>query len=181
MMTNPVIIRSESGESIPESIAHICLIAEQRDKIELLKKLIKNINPAKALVFLNSVDQIDNLTGKLQFHGIRTESLHGSDQKLSRKQVMDDYRSGKLPVLIASDIAARGLQMDGITHVFNMDIPEISKDYLHRAGRTGRNGLKGTVVSLATIRETPLLRKIEKELKVKIEDKVFFEGKIIEK
>ena len=140
--------------------------------------MIKNIKPPKALVFLNSVGQIDNLTGKLQFHGIKTESLHGTDKKMGRKQVMDDYRSGKLRILIASDIAARGLQMDGITYIFNMDIPETSKDYLHRAGRTGRNGLKGIVISLATIKEIPLLRKMEKELKIKIGNKVFFEGKI---
>ena len=162
IMADPVLIKSEGGESVPESISHIYLITEQRDKIELLKKLIKNIKPPKILIFLNSIDQIDNLTGKLQYHGIKIESMHGTSQKMDRKQVMDDYRSGKLPALIASDIAARGLQMDGITYVFNMDIPEISKDYLHRAGRTGRNGLKGTVVSLATIKEMPLINKIEK-------------------
>lgn len=178
MMLNPVLIRSESGESVPGTISHIYINSDQRDKIELLKKLIKNIEPPKALIFLNSVDQIDNLTRKLQFHGIRAESLHGTDKKLNRKQVMDDFRSGRLRILIASDIAARGLQMDGIMFVFNMDIPETSKDYLHRAGRTGRNGLKGTVVSLAAVYEIPSLKKIEKELKIKIENKCLFKGKI---
>ncbi|MDD5772926.1 MAG: DEAD/DEAH box helicase [bacterium] len=179
-MADPVLLTSEGGESIPESISHCCLITEQRDKIELLTKLIKNLDPVKALVFLNNVDQIDNLTGKLQFHGIKIESLHGTDYKMDRKRVMDDYRTGRLRILIASDIAARGLQMDGITYIFNIDIPEGSKDYLHRAGRTGRNGLKGIVVSLATVYEMPLLRKIEKELKIKIENKILFKGKITE-
>ncbi len=82
---------------------------------------------------------------------------------------MADYRTGKLKILVASDIAARGLQMDKITHIFNMDIPEKSKDYLHRAGRTGRNGKDGVVISLATEREATFLKKIERELKIKIE------------
>ena len=181
IMTDPVIIRSQCGASIPESISHIYITADQRDKIELLRKLIKNINPSKTLVFLNSSDQIDNLIYKLRFHGIKTESLHGTNKKIDRKRVMDDFKSGRLQVLIASDIAARGLQMDGITYIFNMDIPEGSKDYLHRAGRTGRNGLKGTVVSLAASSEIRLLKKVERELKTTIENKVLFEGKILDK
>ncbi|MFH1856941.1 MAG: DEAD/DEAH box helicase [Candidatus Omnitrophota bacterium] len=181
IMVAPVLMKSEGTASIPESIANIYLIAEQRDKIALLRKLIQNINPPKALVFLNNVDQIDNLIGKFQFHGIKAKSLHGTNKKMERKRVMDGFKSGKIQVLIASDIAARGLQMDGITYIFNMDIPESSKDYLHRAGRTGRNGLQGVVVSLATINEIPLLKRIEKKLKIKIENKVYFEGKIADK
>ncbi len=89
IMTNPVQIKSEKGQQIPESISHIYLGSEQRDKIDLLKRLIKNINPRKALVFLNNVNQIDNLVEKLQYNGIQAEDLHGTNQKLDRKQVME--------------------------------------------------------------------------------------------
>jgi len=163
------LIKSEEGESIPNTISHSYLIAEQRDKIQAVRKMINKIKPEKALIFLNNVELIDSLISKLEFHGIKAQDLHGTNQKLDRKKVMGDYRSGKLKILVASDIAARGLQMDKITHIFNMDIPEKSKDYLHRAGRTGRNGKGGSVISLATEREVTFLKKIERELKIRIE------------
>lgn len=166
---NYSLIKSEEGESIPEVISHSYILTEQRDKIQTLRKLINSIKPEKALVFLNNVSLIDNLISKLEFHGLKAQDLHGTNQKLDRKKVMGDYQSGKLKILVASDIAARGLQMDGVTHIFNMDIPEKSKDYLHRAGRTGRNGRDGAVISLTTEREAVFLKKIERELKIKIE------------
>jgi ATP-dependent RNA helicase DeaD len=165
------LIKSEEGEMIPQSISHSYEISEQRDKIQKLRKLIISVKPDKSLVFLNNADQIDNLISKFEYHGMSVNGLHGTDQKLDRKKVMGDYRSGKLKILVASDIAARGLQMDGISHVFNMDIPERVKDYLHRAGRTGRNGMHGEVISLSTERELTFLKKIEKELKIIIKKK----------
>lgn len=178
MMNNPIQILSVDDQSIPESITHIRLIAEQRNKIDLLKKLLKKLNPPKAIIFVNTVDMIENLTGKLKFHDIKTESIHGTIQKLDRKKVMTDFQSGKLKVLIASDLAARGLQMDGITHVFNLDIPEQSNDYLHRAGRTGRNGQEGMVISIATDYDIPFLQDIESKLKIQIQKKRYFKGEI---
>ena len=91
---------------------------------------------------------------------------------------MDDFRSGKLTILIASDIAARGLQLDGVTHVFNMDIPEAPKEYLHRAGRTGRNGVEGVVISLLTDREVPLLRVVQNKYGFVLTEKDMYNGKI---
>ncbi len=179
IMTNPVILKSEKGESVPESISHSYLIVDYRNKFELLKKLIKNLNPPKALVFLNDSEHIDDLTGNLQLDEIKAESLHSTNYKIDRKRVMDDFKSGILQVLIASDIAARGLQIDGITHVFNINVPEESKVYLHRAGRTGRNGQKGTVITLSTTGEIPLLKKIEKGLKIKIDNKMLFKGELV--
>lgn len=163
------LIKSEEGEVIPDSITHSYLITEQRDKIQTVRKLINKIKPEKALIFLNNIDLIDSLISKLEYHGIEAQDLHGTNQKLDRKKVMADYRSSKLKILVASDIAARGLQMDEITHIFNMDIPEKSKEYLHRAGRTGRNGKEGTVISLATEREVTFLKRFERELKIRIE------------
>lgn len=180
VMSTPSLIKSEKGGTVPETITHSYLVVEQRDKIELLRKLIRNLEPQKALVFLNKGDQIINLTSKLQYHGIKAESLHGTNEKMDRKQAMDDFRKGKLHVLIASDIAARGLQMDGITHVFNMDVPEDPKDYLHRAGRTGRNGREGLVMTLSTEQELVLLKAIEKALQIKIDDKILYKGKVMD-
>ena len=178
IMRGPHIIRAAAEQAVPESISHFYFKTEQRDKIDFLKRLIKNINPPKAVVFLNSPGSIDNLTSKLKYNGLKAESLHGTNIKQDRKKVMDDFRSGKLKILVASDIAARGLQMDGITHVFNMDIPEKPNDYLHRAGRTGRNSMEGIVISLVTFRELPFLKNIQKELKIRIPEKVYYKGEI---
>ena len=178
MMNSAVMIKSGDKQAVPDIISHIYLKAEQRDKIDFIKKLIKNINPSKAVVFVNKPGSIDNLTSKLKFNGINAESLQGSSFKKNRKKVMDDFRSGKLNILVASDIAARGLQMDGITHIFNMDIPEKPNEYLHRAGRTGRNSQPGLVLSLATVQEIPFLKNIQKELRIKITEKYYYKGEI---
>jgi superfamily II DNA/RNA helicase len=93
---------------------------------------------------------------------------------------MDDFRIGKIQFLIASDIAARGLDIDGITHIFNLDIPEDPKGYLHRVGRTGRNGSAGVAVSIISGRELPLIRMYEKVLKINIAFKDMYKGKVID-
>ncbi len=179
IMKDPVILRSEERESIPASISHIFLEVDQRDKIELLRKIINNIKPDKTLIFINKPDMIEELRGKLEFHGIKTESIHGTGTKNNRKQAMEDYQSGKIKVLIASDLAARGLHMEGITHIFNMDIPEEPKIYLHRAGRTGRMGLPGLVVSIVSDYELAFLKKIEHKLKICIEERIFSTGNLL--
>ncbi|MEI6603587.1 MAG: C-terminal helicase domain-containing protein, partial [Clostridia bacterium] len=94
--------------------------------------------------------------------------LHGTNRKFDRKKTMDDFRNGKVDNLIASDLAARGLQIDGITHIFNMTMSENAQDYLHRAGRTGRNGNDGTVVSIVTAYEYELLKGHAKKLGLEI-------------
>ncbi|MBI5206300.1 MAG: DEAD/DEAH box helicase [Candidatus Firestonebacteria bacterium] len=180
IMNNPVILKSGDSEFIPETITHCYLTVDRRNKLDLLKKLIINLNPPKALVFLNNIENISNLISDLQFNEIRAESLHSTSHKMDRKQVMNKFRSGRLQILVASDIAARGLHMDGITHVFNVDVPEELNFYIHRSGRTGRNDQKGIVISLAATHEFPLLKKIERELKIKIENKMLVKDKLID-
>jgi superfamily II DNA/RNA helicase len=93
---------------------------------------------------------------------------------------MDEFRTGKIPLLVASDVAARGLDIKGITHVFNLDMPEKSQDYLHRAGRTGRAGASGIVISLATPREIQLIKDYEKFFKLDIIAKEMYMGRIMD-
>ncbi len=172
------IVKLEGEPVIPETITHEYFVTTQQEKIETLRKIIGIIKPVKTLIFLNKNDQIDNLTAKLEYHNLKVGALHGTFRKLDRKKVMDDFRSGKLTILIASDIAARGLQLDGVTHVFNMDIPEAPKEYLHRAGRTGRNGVGGVVISLLTDREVPLLRVVQNKYGFVLTEKDMYNGKI---
>lgn len=177
---NLEVIKDESNPVIPDNIRHTYFFVEQQEKIETLRKLIGIIHPKKSIVFLNKSEQVENLLVKLQYHGLKVGALHGTNRKLDRKKVMDDFRTGKLEILIASDIAARGLQMDGITHVFNMDIPETPKEYLHRVGRTGRNNVDGVAISIITEREFPLLSVIQNKFSIKLTEQYSYKGKIFD-
>ncbi|MFZ5987214.1 MAG: DEAD/DEAH box helicase [Bacillota bacterium] len=179
-MKDPEIIRGEEKIQVPAAIEHFYFLAEQRDKIEVLRKLVRILNPNKAIVFVNKSDEIDVLTLKLKHHGLKVEAIHGSSIKLDRKKVIDEFRSGKIQLLVASDIAARGLDIEGTTHIFNLSMPEDSMDYLHRVGRTGRAGNAGTALSIVTKRELPLIRMYENNLKIKIAPKDTYKGNIID-
>jgi superfamily II DNA/RNA helicase len=180
LMREPERIRIEASAKIPDSILHFYFLTEERDKLEVLRKVIAIVKPEKALVFIGAREDADFCMTRLRYHGLLVESLHGHTEKKDRKRIMEDFRAGKTPVLIVSDIAARGLDIDGITHIFNLHIPEQPKDYLHRAGRTGRVGKKGTTISIVTERELTFISEYEKELKIHIDPKGMFKGKIVD-
>ncbi|MHB8062608.1 MAG: DEAD/DEAH box helicase, partial [Ruminiclostridium sp.] len=171
LMREPLIIKSSPKLQVPETIEHLYFVAEERDKIEVLRKLVRMINPPRAIAFCGSSSDIIEATEKLKYHKINAESLHGSNEKMDRKKTMDDFKSGKLQILVASDLAARGLDIEGITHIINVDIPERSMEYLHRAGRTGRKGNIGMTISIVTEQEIEFIKQYEKELKIKITPK----------
>lgn len=180
IMKEPEFIKSSEGITVPDIIEHLYFIAEQRDKIEVLRKLVRIINPQKAIAFVNKSDEIEVFTAKLKYHGLNAESIHGTNIKLDRKRVMEDFRSGKIQLLVASDIAARGLDIEGVSHIFNLSMPENPKDYLHRAGRTGRKGNSGVTVSIITARELPLVKKYQKELGINLIEKDMYKGEIVD-
>lgn len=180
LMKEPETIRGEEKLSMPDTIDHICFLAERRDKFEVLKKLLRIIEPQKAIIFVKNVEDVGEYTIKLQYHGFKAEGIHGTDIKLERKKAMEDFRAGRIQLLVASDLAARGLDLADITHVFNLNLPETPGDYLHRAGRTGRNGRKGTSVCIATQNELQLIRKYEKTLNITIKPRTMFKGVILD-
>ena len=179
-MKEPQLVKSSTAIEVPDTIDHLYFVAEQRDKIDVLRKLVRIINPVKAIAFFANAEDIAEATEKLKFHKLRADGLHGSNIKSDRKKTMDDFKSGRLQLLIASDIAARGLDIEGVTHIFNVSIPERSMEYLHRAGRTGRNGNEGVAISIATENEIPLIKQFEKELKISIIPKSMYNGVIVE-
>lgn len=181
MMKEPVVLKGEGTLSVPQTIEHIYFLAEQRDKIEVLRKLTRILNPERAIVFINNQGNDTEISAdKLKFHGIKAESIHGTSRKLERKKAIEDFKAGKLQLLIASDIAARGLDIEGVTHVFNMNLPDDPKDYLHRVGRTGRKGNKGVAVSIVNERELELVKKYLRFLEIEMHEKSMYEGKIID-
>jgi superfamily II DNA/RNA helicase len=178
-MKEAEVIRLESKQTIPPSISHWYFETEQRDKLDVLIKLVRILNPQRAIVFLNKSDELDIITSKLKFNQLKAEGIHGTSVKLDRQKAMEDFKAGRLQLLVASDIAARGLDIQGVTHIFNMDIPEDPKHYLHRVGRTGRTGKEGLALSIATLAEIDTLKKYEKVYGIEILPREMYSGKVI--
>ncbi|MBU3113099.1 DEAD/DEAH box helicase [Clostridium lacusfryxellense] len=168
LMKDPEIIKVGDKSVVNPNIEHIYFVVEQRDKLTLLRKLISATNPEKAIIFINKSDEVEITTSKLSYHGLKVEGIHGSSDKENRKKALEDFNEGKIQLLVASDLAARGLDIAGVTHIFNLDIPENSKDYLHRVGRTARMGRRGLALSIAVERELDLIKSYEKDFNIEI-------------
>ncbi len=179
LMKEATIIIDNENTVVPETIEHLYFLAEERDKIEILRKITGIIKPGKSLVFIGSREDADFYTNRLRYHGINASSLHGHAKKMDRKKAMEDFRTGKTPMMVVSEIAARGLDIEGVTHVFNVNIPEHSAEYLHRAGRTGRIGGEGVSISIITAREIQFIELFKRELGIDFELKDMFKGNII--
>ena len=159
-------------------ITHIAIFAEQRDKIATLRKLLSAEKPAKALIFTSRVDQVANITVKLKYHNVDCASLHAKTDKQERKATIDRFRSGKCPVLITSDLASRGLDIPGITHVIQMDLPSNDDFFVHRAGRTARAGKTGTNIVLGDAYEMRKYAALEKRLGITVYPKIIYKGRL---
>ena len=134
-----------------------------------LQRVLDMESPTSALVFCRTRLEVDSLVETLNAHGYRAEALHGGMQQRQRDAVMGRFRAAKSDLLIATDVAARGLDIEQLSHVFNYDVPSAPEAYVHRIGRTGRAGREGTAITLAEPREHRLLRSIEALTKQKIE------------
>lgn len=180
MMKEPRLIFVEEN-LINKNVNHFYLEIERRDKIDMLRKIIRSINPEKAIVFVNRNEIIQDVVNKLKFHKLKTVGLYGAQEKLNRQKSIINFKNGKANVLIASDIAARGLDIKGVTHIINLDLPEKTDEYLHRIGRTGRGKEKGTAISLATEYEVGYLHRIQHEFGIEIKLKTLFKGNLANK
>jgi len=176
LMKTPEIIKIKEENMVNPDIEHLYLQCEQRDKMEMLRKLIAATEPSKAIIFINKSDDIQITTSKLKFHNINAYSIFGTAAKEDRKNAMEGFRSGKYRLLVASDLAARGLDIAGVSLIFNLDIPEDHKEYLHRAGRTGRQGMEGTCISIVTEKEVATLKKMEREFNIEISPARIYKG-----
>ncbi|WP_090832188.1 DEAD/DEAH box helicase [Bacillus sp. cl95] len=172
------IIRVKKDETITEGkVEHIFFSCEPRDKMKMLEKIIRLEN-IKALAFINDIAEITVMSEKLNFKDLSVKVLHSDMNKVERQNALNSFRDGKVNMMIATDVAARGLDIKGVTHVVHFDFPQDIKQYVHRSGRTGRFGADGTVISLVTDREERELRQFARELNVPVNRKVFYMGKI---
>jgi superfamily II DNA/RNA helicase len=150
--------------AVNENIEHLYLVCEERDKPDVLRKLLHAFDVPRSIVFVHRNEVAERVAAKLAHHKLAVADLNAELNKMDRKQAMDGIRSGTIRIMIASDLAARGLNILGVTHIFNLDVPTMSKAYLHRVGRTGRAGGKGTAISLVTEIEARLVRRYERDL-----------------
>lgn len=180
LMKEPEVIKVEDINTVNENIEHMYFLSDPREKIETLRKLIASINPKRAIVFLNRNEEVDLATVKLKYHHINAEGIYSNTSKEDRKKALEGFRSGKVQLLISSDIAARGLDVKDVTHIFNLNLPSDPKEYLHRSGRTGRAGDFGTSISIISPVELSLIKKYEKNLNIRIQSKKIVRGKIFD-
>jgi ATP-dependent RNA helicase RhlE len=146
-----------------------CVYGIAKDnKRELLSYLIGSNNWQQVLVFVRTKHGADRLEKQLIKDGIRAASLHGDKTQGARTKALDYFKTGKVTALVATDIAARGLDIEELPHVINYDLPQVAEDYIHRIGRTGRAGSSGAAISLVCPEEAYLLEAIEKLLKRQI-------------
>ena len=139
-----------------------------KNKTEVLCRLIDIYNPRLSVVFCNTKRQVDELISELKGRGYFADGIHGDMKQQQRDRVMDDFRSGNVDILIATDVAARGIDVDDVDMVFNYDIPEDEEYYVHRIGRTGRAGRSGMALSFISGKEVYKLKDIERYCKTKI-------------
>lgn len=167
-LNHPEVIRVKER---PEELlrrAHFCCMVPFRDKAAMVRKLTRRLGVKRGLVFINRAFDAERTLSKLQYEGIRAGSLLGHSGKMERKQAIADFEKGKLQLLLSTDLAARGLDMEGIDYVFNLDLPDSAQLYQHRAGRTARAGASGTVITLADAKEAVKLAELEKKLDIQI-------------
>ncbi|MGL5576709.1 MAG: DEAD/DEAH box helicase [Sarcina sp.] len=181
VMDNYELIKVKEKNEVNTDIEHAYFFVQSRDKDDALRRIIHATKASKILVFINRNYDLKITLEKLRFHKINVDSLHGENNKERRKKALDDFRNGKIQVLMASDVAARGLDIKGLTHIINLDIPEDPKNYLHRVGRVGRAGAKGTAYSIVDKSEERIINRYEKTFDIEIPEMVTYEGEIITK
>lgn len=169
IMKEPTIFHLKE-EKVTNDITHFFIRSSQRNKIRYLRKILSREKPKKAMIFLNKNEQIQELNDRLNYHSIPSVCIFGNATKAQRKSALDAFRSGKANVLISSDLLARGLDFKNITHVINMDLSDNTNEYIHRVGRTGRAGNKGTAISILTDYEQKHLQKIMRKNHITIEE-----------
>jgi superfamily II DNA/RNA helicase len=173
-----LVCESDEQEILRNNILHWALWAEDRDKISALRSFLSAARPKKTLVFSERAASIQEIVTRLNHHKYGAAGIYSGMEKRERKNALDNFRAGRIPVLVSSDLAARGLDIENITHIVTMGVPEDSDIYIHRAGRTARAGKKGVMVSIGSEKDLRRLRNIEKKLSLVVYPKILYGGKL---
>ena len=166
---DPVEIKITIKELSTPNIKQTYVMIHEKDKLDVLGRFLDAYEPKRSIVFCNTKRQVDNITSDLQNRGYLTDKIHGDMTQMARLGVISKFKTGDIEILVATDVAARGLDINDVESVFNFDVPTHDEYYVHRIGRTGRAGKDGLAVSFVTIREFYLLKNIMTYTKQKIE------------
>ena len=168
MLNEPVTVAVTPQATTVDKVDQRAIRVEKAEKQDMLAMLLKREPVDRALVFTRTKHGADRVVRGLVRAGIAAEAIHGNKSQGQRDRVMAAFRSGGVRTLVATDIAARGIDVDGISHVFNFDLPNIPESYVHRIGRTARAGADGVAISLVSADEIPFMRDIEKLIRRQI-------------
>lgn len=175
LLQDPVLIEVARRNTTAERIEQVIHPVDRGRKRELLTHLVGSQNWRQVLVFTRTKHGANRLAAQLEQDGIRADAIHGNKSQSARTRALGDFKSGRIRVLVATDIAARGLDIEQLPHVINFELPNVAEDYVHRIGRTGRAGKEGLAVSLVCVDERKLLGDIERLIKREL-PKVVVEG-----
>ncbi|MBO5340538.1 MAG: DEAD/DEAH box helicase [Oscillospiraceae bacterium] len=162
LLYDPARVAVDPISSPVEVIRQSVYFVDRSNKTKLLAALVKELNARSALVFTRTKHGANKVARDLEKSGIPAAAIHGNKSQTARQQALANFKAGKIRCLVATDIAARGLDIEDLSHVFNYNLPDVPETYVHRIGRTGRAGKDGVAVALCDFSETPLLRDIEK-------------------
>ncbi len=168
ILTNPVRVEVAAVSSTAENVDQHIYLVEKNDKRQLLIHLLKNGTIQNALVFTRTKYGADKIAKDLFRANIKADAIHGNKTQAARQKALNNFKEGKIRVLVATDIAARGIDVDDLSHVINFDLPNIPETYVHRIGRTGRAGHSGSALSFCDMEERAYLRDIHKLIKTTI-------------
>ncbi|PWB39523.1 MAG: DEAD/DEAH box helicase [Rhodocyclales bacterium] len=172
MLKAPVLIEVARRNAVTETVTHRMHPVDADNKRQLLAHILKTSSLKQVLVFVGTKFGASRLAHYLEKQGIEATAIHGDKSQQQRTEALDDFKSGKARVLVATDVAARGLDIDDLPHVINFELPHVPEDYVHRIGRTGRAGKEGDATSLVCAEERGKLAEIEKLIKRPIEQVV---------
>ncbi len=165
LLQEPLTIKIESAETATELIEQSAYLVAEEKKGPLLRYLIKSADMQQVLVFTSSSYKADNVANKLRKNGLEAAAIHGKKSQSARTKTLKQFKSGKLRVLVTTDLLARGIDIDSLPHVINYELPRSPKDFIHRIGRTGRAEIKGAAISLVTSDQLAHFKVIQKKMK----------------
>lgn len=168
ILLNPVKVEVTPVSSTAEKIQQTLMYVDKSAKRDLLRHVLKDNKLKRVIVFTRTKHGANRVSETLEKNQIPSEAIHGNKSQNARQRALENFRAGKIRVLVATDIAARGIDIDGITHVINFEIPNISESYVHRIGRTARAGAEGAAISFCDAEEKSFIRDIEKLIGKKI-------------
>jgi ATP-dependent RNA helicase RhlE len=176
VLNNPVRVQVSPEEATIDKILQSVYLVDKKRKTDLLIHLLKNRDMKSVLVFSRTKHGANRIVKNLVQSGIKSEAIHGNKSQGARQEALFQFKHKNIRVLVATDIAARGIDIDELSHVINFDLPDVAETYIHRIGRTGRAGLGGFAISFCSEEEVKLLQDIQKLIKMNIKvihDSVF--------